>query len=85
MEFESARALFERIRYYSDESSTHLAIGLVAGNGGGLVADHEGGSFAALRRHVPSTSMLPVDAELPVLRWTGGMMAAPACVHVIID
>lgn len=66
----------------NDAATTHLAIGLVTRNRRRLIPYK--GPFTPLRRHVPSTSMLPVHAELPFRRGAR-IVAAPACVHFFAD
>lgn len=62
--------------------SSYLTVRLITGpDGSWLVArNHKGRPFTSLRRHVPSTPMLAIDAEFS-LRWRARIVAAPACVH----
>lgn len=62
--------------------TSYLTIRLITGRDGSrlVTRNHEGRPFASLRRHVPSTPMLAVDAELS-FRWRARIVAAPACVH----
>lgn len=72
----------EREKEKLQKENNYLPINLIAGNRGGLIAgDHKGSSFTTLRRHVPSTPMFTIDAQLSFRRGAR-IVAAPACVHV---